>query len=611
MPPTALTPLALENAPLLRQLAAQDFTSNTELAEAVGRDLSNLNKTLKRLEAEGLVHALSAQLTAAGANAVRDLERLDDGDVGSADPEGSAMVAEQGSAHDTGSGVYRASLHAEISPDPNQPRKHFDPDKLAELATSIASPDGLLEPIVLRPDPADAARFLIVAGERRWRAIGQAIFAGAWAVDRPIPTMVRRGDEATIRRLALVENLQRDDLNPIEEARAIAALQELTGASAAQLGRDLGFTERWAQQRLSLLKLPDALQARVDAGEIKVEEARQAAAIWDKLPPIKRKELEKGARTVADVKRWHDNLPKPLSDAAALAICEILEKVELEGFLAKSYSSRKGVKIVATPAATDSEYTPFVYQVDDPAFEELAKRYIIDWAEAVKVEGIATGEHYTEATYQADYTLRDVLPAALKPETRKPLIAELRVKLHGLQADYELTKSGRYATAWLNPEPVELSAEQQAQIAENRSAREAREAQQAADRQARDEAAARAHQARADRIRDCLTAESEGTLADPAGIQALANKLSKPLPWFLDEQLAMIIAANGTSVTDRPWNGGLDLLGNLRLIVTVANAAAGLATPSTRPDLQGEDDVDDDDDDQIDLEDAIQAEDAE
>lgn len=506
-----------------------------------------------------------------------------------------AAKAATPAAPSASAGDYGEIRHAAIAPDPLNPRKHFDDDGLAELAASIAV-DGLLEPLVVRalePDADGFGRYMLIAGERRWRAIGQAIFAGAWPAERPIPAMIRDVGEADARRLALVENLQRRDLNPIEEARAIEALQQLTGASAGQIGRELGFTERWAQQRLSLLKLPEKLQDRVDRAEIKVEDARQAAAIWDKLPAIKQTELARGAITVQAAKAWHDAQPQPLSDAAKLAIMELLEKAEAAPYVLR-YSSQKAAKIAGETVRTDNgpNGVRVTVKVDDPkgALAELRKRYLLDDPAPVRVEDVETGEHYVALSYSVEYYLRDIFRSALEAKFRQGAIPTLRVQVYGLQADHAAKESGGYATPWLNVAPVEIPAAVQAQIDAKREARAAREAEDAASREAELQAQAATRAARAERIERIKAADTAGELlGKPAAAVALALEAGRPLPWFLDEQSQIIIAANGEAVTGRPWSSSVETLGDLRLAVALANAAGGLVTPARRPSVQDPD----------------------
>lgn len=232
-------------------------------------------------------------------------------------------------------------LHHEIRPDPQNPRKDFESEDaleaLQELKASIVA-DDLLENLVVRPAP-EGLGYMLIAGERRWRAIGLAIAEGLWATERRIPCSIRVVDEKTARRLALVENLQRRDLNYMEEARSLSQLCELEDKTASQVGEELGFTPRWGQQRIQLLQLTEPLQARLERREIKLEEAREILGMWSKLPPIKRTELERGVSTVAEVKLWLNNQPKPLELAADewALVLEVFDKVQREPLADSTY----------------------------------------------------------------------------------------------------------------------------------------------------------------------------------------------------------------------------------------------------------------------------------
>ena len=129
----------------------------------------------------------------------------------------------------------------------NQPRRHFDEDALNALAGSLGE-RGLLQPVLVRPKPGGT--YELVAGERRWRA---AQIAGL----TEIPALVRPRDDAATLELALIENMVREDLNPIEEARACAALVEELGLTREQVGRRVGRSRVAVSNLLRLLDLPD------------------------------------------------------------------------------------------------------------------------------------------------------------------------------------------------------------------------------------------------------------------------------------------------------------------------------------------------------------------
>ncbi|HJU82173.1 MAG TPA: ParB/RepB/Spo0J family partition protein [Acidimicrobiia bacterium] len=160
----------------------------------------------------------------------------------------------------------------DIRPNPQQPRGDFDDEALSGLAESIRSL-GLLQPVVLRPDP-DGGYFL-VAGERRWRAARKA------GLNR-IPAVIRTNEDREWLTAALVENLQRADLNPLEEAAAFQQLLEDFGLTHEEVGRRVGRSRAAITNSVRLLGLPASIQARLASGELSAGHARALAAIEDR-----------------------------------------------------------------------------------------------------------------------------------------------------------------------------------------------------------------------------------------------------------------------------------------------------------------------------------------
>jgi ParB family chromosome partitioning protein len=143
-----------------------------------------------------------------------------------------------------------------ISPNPRQPRRRFDDAALATLAASMET-RGLLQPVLVRPLPD--GRFELIAGERRWRA---AQLAGI----ETIPALVRARDDAESLELALIENMAREDLNPVEEARACAALVEELGLSREAVGLRIGRSRVAVSNLVRLLDLPDEALELLERG---------------------------------------------------------------------------------------------------------------------------------------------------------------------------------------------------------------------------------------------------------------------------------------------------------------------------------------------------------
>jgi ParB family transcriptional regulator, chromosome partitioning protein len=145
-----------------------------------------------------------------------------------------------------------------ISPNPNQPRRTFDEEPLVALAESL-SERGVLQPVLLRPLPGGT--YELIAGERRWRA---AQLAGL----ETVPAMVRSHDDDESLELALIENMAREDLNPVEAARAVASLVEDVGMTREEVGRRVGRSRVTISNLLRLLELPDEALALIGDGAL-------------------------------------------------------------------------------------------------------------------------------------------------------------------------------------------------------------------------------------------------------------------------------------------------------------------------------------------------------
>jgi ParB family chromosome partitioning protein len=160
---------------------------------------------------------------------------------------------------------------ASVSPNPRQPRQIFDEDALAELAASIREV-GLLQPVVVRRAAAD--RYEIIMGERRWRA-------GELAGLSAIPAIVRDTSDDDLLRDALIENLHREELNPLEEAAAYQQLLDDFAATHEELARKIGRSRPHISNTIRLLNLPAAVQKRVAAGVLSAGHARALLSVED------------------------------------------------------------------------------------------------------------------------------------------------------------------------------------------------------------------------------------------------------------------------------------------------------------------------------------------
>lgn len=164
---------------------------------------------------------------------------------------------------------------------PNNPRRVFDEADLEDLAKSMRD-HGLIQPIVVRPQPgSDGQTHEIVAGERRWRAAQRAGL-------REVPVIVRAVDDKAALELAIVENVQRADLNPIDEALGYKQLMDDHGYAQADLGEVIGKSRSHVANTLRLLKLPKKVQSMVSAGEISAGHARTLVTADDPVALARR-----------------------------------------------------------------------------------------------------------------------------------------------------------------------------------------------------------------------------------------------------------------------------------------------------------------------------------
>ena len=189
----------------------------------------------------------------------------------------------------------------EIEPDPGQPRKTFDDETLAELSASVAE-HGLLQPIAVRPKPSGG--YLIVAGERRWRASRMAGLT-------EVPVIVKDVTDEQAMELALVENLQREDLDPVEEAAGIRELMTRCDLTQEQAARKLGKSRSALANSLRLLSLPETVLELLKSGFITIGHAKVVLGL--PAPELQ----EEAAQMIAD---------NQLNVRQAEALCKKLAK---------------------------------------------------------------------------------------------------------------------------------------------------------------------------------------------------------------------------------------------------------------------------------------------
>ena len=186
-------------------------------------------------------------------------------------PKGPApLEAPEGQEPDATTGIRHLPIDR-IVPNPRQPRETFDSSRLEELAKSIRE-KGIIEPLIVRPTLD--GRYEIVAGERRFRA---AQLIG----NKEVPVIVREYQDRETLEVALIENLQREDLNPVEEARAYLRLTEEFGRTHAEISQEVGKDRSTISNLLRLLRLPNSILEDVSRGTLSVGHARVLVGVED------------------------------------------------------------------------------------------------------------------------------------------------------------------------------------------------------------------------------------------------------------------------------------------------------------------------------------------
>ena len=207
------------------------------------------------------------------------------------------------------SGALRELPVGAIRPNPFQPRREFDPDALMELAASIEA-SGLLQPVIVR---SSGAGYELVAGERRWRAVQQL----GWA---RVPAVVRDVDDRALLTLALIENLQRDDLSPMDEARGYDRLQSEFQVSQAEVARLVGRNRATVANSLRLLTLPEDVQQLLDRKALSEGHGRALLAIGDNT------EISRVAAMVVE-RGWSVRETEALARGEGPAVVQVKPKV--------------------------------------------------------------------------------------------------------------------------------------------------------------------------------------------------------------------------------------------------------------------------------------------
>ncbi len=222
-----------------------------------------------------------------------------------------------------------------IVPNPVQPRRVFTEEELSDLAGSIRE-NGLLQPLVVRPAPGSSDRFELIAGERRLRAVTGL----GW---EKVPVVVRDASDDTLLVLALVENLQRSALNPMEEAEAYVALGDQYGMSQAEIATAVGKDRSTVANLVRLLKLPPSIRKLVESGSLSMGHARALLSVAE---PMRAAELARTAAkegwSVREVERRAKSLGAPVRPSKTKAVDPTLQA--LQDSIRDRFSTRVAIK---------------------------------------------------------------------------------------------------------------------------------------------------------------------------------------------------------------------------------------------------------------------------
>jgi len=192
----------------------------------------------------------------------------------------------------------------QITANPDQPRRTFDPDALQELSASLKQ-RGVLQPLIVRPHPKDDGIYQIVAGERRWRAAQMAQL-------HELPVIIRQMSDTEVLEVAIIENIQRADLNAIEEAASFRQLMDRFGHTQERLAEALNKSRSHIANLLRLLNLPDQVQDLVKDGKLSAGHARALITVPN-AQQLARKVIEKGL-SVRDTEEMVRKLSQPEKD---------------------------------------------------------------------------------------------------------------------------------------------------------------------------------------------------------------------------------------------------------------------------------------------------------
>lgn len=527
---------------LLRAIQAGGWSSLADLAEISGRNAHNMKRDLGRLEESGLVDLTAGKesptLTAIAVAGLAAIDNL-------------TATPSAGAAQKPGEDYSAVFAHKDFTPNPDQPRKRFNPEAVSQRRASIVR-DGLLQNLLARPNPDQtqgAPALQIVSGETRWRAIGEAIEAGELPADFPIKTDVRHLTDEQVLSIGLVENMQRSDLSPLEEARAFAELIDKHGRTTAEIAETVSKSQRFVQIRLSLLTLTPEEQAKLESEDIGFKEALRIIQ----------------AR------------PKPLdvTHAEALILAEVLAAAAGERVAAYHHLAE---------CAPDT--------AEQPEVKALIAR------ELLAVEG---PDHFTGRfnvkfkDYLAFDRFARPLPALIAAERGSALLS-IRATALGADEAERLDSEGGFATPWLNG-PFALTPEGAA-IVEQRRQEAASNAVKSAESQAQRELRMKRlseADAQANDLLKGLAKPRAGAAVEGFAAVFEAAEVKLPLALATRDGWPTLVDASGKKV-EFPAYATPDAALRLKLIMAAVNAAAGLAPAIETADASAAGSADDADD---------------
>ncbi len=245
----------------------------------------------------------------------------------------SAVTAARGDAAPAEGGVLQVPV-ARIRPNRYQPRETFDEEAIADLAASIAQ-KGVLQPLIVTP--LEPGRYELVSGERRLRAAQRVGLA-------TVPAIVRKVEDRELLEIALIENLQREDLDPIEEASGYRQLIDDFGLSQGDLATEVGKSRPAVANALRLLDLPDSVQSMVRGGTLTAGHARALLGLADatRIPALAERVAREGmtVRQVERLVKRGDGKRRRATPSAAVEI----ERARIEEELQRSLGTRVRVQ---------------------------------------------------------------------------------------------------------------------------------------------------------------------------------------------------------------------------------------------------------------------------